>query len=181
MSNQSAKGLKRLTDASWACWNDKKTSWFSDLFTKTTFTVLKRNACFLTLSQCRYVKKVGKRYLFWLGPQGRTSLCNVHAHIFIECPHPPPGYSVNSWILSVEALLSVSSMYMYFNGMGTFQCKLTSMYGHVYKVNSFQSSPQFFSKNIDGLLVLYAVHLHCTVVTSFGAFDCQGKKKRIQY
>ena len=70
---------------------------------------------------------------------------------------------------------------MYFNGMGTFQCKLTSMYGHVYKVNSFQSSPQFFSKNIDGLLVLYAVHLHCTVVTSFGAFDCQGKKKRIQY
>ena len=41
------------------------------------------------------MKKVGKRYLFWLGPQGRTSPCNVHAHIFIECPHPPPGYSVN--------------------------------------------------------------------------------------
>ena len=35
MSNQSVKGLKSLTDASWACWNDKKTSWFSDLFTKT--------------------------------------------------------------------------------------------------------------------------------------------------
>ena len=49
----------------------------------------------MTLSQYRYVKKVGKRYLFWLGPQGRTSLYNVHVHNFIECPHPPPGYSVN--------------------------------------------------------------------------------------
>ena len=157
MSNQSVKG-------SWACWNDKKTSWFSDLFTKTTFTVLKRNACFLTLSQCRYVKKVGKRYLFWLGPQGRTSLYNVHAHNFIECPHPPPGHSVNSWsFLPIEALLSVSYMYMYFNGMGTFQWKLTSMYVHVYKVDSLQSSLKFFSKNIDGLLVLSGVHLHCTM------------------
>ena len=54
-------------------------------------------------------------------------------------------------------------MYMYFYGMGTFQRKLTSMYVHVYKVDSFQSSPQFFSKNIDGLLLLSGVHLYCTV------------------
>ena len=128
-----------------------------------TFTVVKRDA--VILSQCRYVKKVGKRYLFWLGPQGITSLYNVHAHNFIECPHPAPGHSVNSWnFLSVEALLSVSSMYMYFNGMGTFQWKLTSIYVHVDKVDSLQSSPQFFSKNIDdGLLVLSGVYLLCTM------------------
>ena len=52
---------------------------------------------------------------------------------------------------------------MYFNGMGTFQSKLTSMYVHVYKFDSLQSSLKFFSKNIDGLLVLSGVHLHCTV------------------
>ena len=154
MSNQCVKGLKSLTDASWACWNDKKTSWFSDLFTKTVhLQYSKEMHAFWPYHNVGMWKRLGKGTFSGLDLRAEPP-CAMYMHI--------SSLSALPGILSVEALLSVSSMYMYFNGMGTFQCKLTSMYVHVYKVNSFQS-PQFFSKNIDGLLVPYAVHLHRTV------------------
>ena len=65
------------------------------IYSQRQYIYRSQKRCCDIITLCRYVKKVGKRYLFWLGPQGRTSLCNVYAHNFIECPHPPPGYSAN--------------------------------------------------------------------------------------